>query len=231
MGYTEGVDESIAVMKMSDAKNDIDKRWTGLQTGRTKIATDKVMWNQAEKLMESGALCEEYKTKEKEKKFTKCSLTVIARRARLLYLHDGNFARALAELEKKRDDLEDKIRQLSSWMPKDGRLGRKMAFSRPKDGRQKEAEDDLEDVKSQIDDLKKFETKEAEANQLTSEECIRKKRAYIRARVLAAKASGTEQRGVDAVAVGDWNALKDGEKVTVTWGGVRKARCLRAYKT
>jgi hypothetical protein len=32
------------------------------------------------------------------------------------------------------------------------------------------------------------------------------------------------------VAVDDWKALKDGEEVTVKWGGVRKARCLRAYK-
>ena len=107
-----------------------------------------------------------------------------------------------------------------------------LCFSRqPKDGRpfdavldareKKEAEDDLEDVESQIDDLKQFDT---------SEECIREKRAYIRARILAAKASGTEQRGVDAVAVDDWKALKDGVKVTVKWGGVKKARCLRAYE-
>ena len=52
MGYEEGVDDSIVVMKMSDVKN--DERWN---MDNTKVAKDTVRKEQAGKLEESGALC------------------------------------------------------------------------------------------------------------------------------------------------------------------------------
>ena len=47
---------------------------------------------------------------------------------------------------------------------------------------------------------------------------------------MAAKASGTEQRGDVDTAKADWAALEDGEVVEVNYGGVKKGRCFRAYK-
>ena len=99
----------------------------------TKIAMDKVEWNQAVKLKESGAVCTSFTTKKKKKTFTKSS-----------------------------------------------------------------------------DPFDKSE--------------------YVKARFLAAKASGTEQRGDVDKAKADWEALEDGEVVEVNYGGAKKGRCFRAYK-
>ena len=129
MGYKEGDADSIVVMKMSDVKK--DNRWT---IANTKIAMDKVEWNQAVKLKESGAVCTSFTTKKKKKTFTK-----------------------------------------SSGWPNS-------------------------------------------------------KNDYLHARFLAAKASGTEQRGDVDTAKADWAALEDGEVVEVNYGGVKKGRCFRAYK-
>ena len=139
MGYKEGDADSIVVLKMRDVKKEReelgdDARWN---MANTKIAMDKVEWNQAVKLKESGAVCTSYTTKKKKKTFTK-----------------------------------------SSSLPS-----------------------------SQYH-----------------------KNEYVNARFLAAKASGTEQRGDVDKAKADWEALEDGEAVEVDFGGVKKGRCFRAYK-